>query len=212
LCDHGGTRVPWGVAITSTAVIIDNFDSFTYNIAQYLAVAGARTVVLRNTAELADIVAAGPTHLVLSPGPGTVDDPASYGVTFQALDHYLGRLPILGVCLGHQAIGRYFGGKITQLAEVRHGHLSPVRQIGRPALFSGVAPEFPAMRYHSLAVDPDTLPAELRITARSLDDDVVMAFEHVDLPVHGVQFHPESIGTPDGLAILANLLTLGGSR
>jgi anthranilate synthase/aminodeoxychorismate synthase-like glutamine amidotransferase len=189
-------------------VVLDNFDSFTYNLVQYLAVAGARPVVLRNTAELGEIAARHPTHLVLSPGPGSVEDPGSYGVCLAALAHYAGRIPVLGVCLGHQAIGRFYGARTTRLATVRHGHVSEVRLRRTSRLFAGVPGGFSAMRYHSLAVEAATLPGELRLVATADDDGCVMAVEHTEHPVYGVQFHPESIGTPTGQLIIDNFLSV----
>ncbi|GAB3058984.1 anthranilate synthase component II [Micromonospora schwarzwaldensis] len=193
-------------------VVLDNFDSFTYNLVQYLAVAGARPTVLRNTAELHEIAARRPTHLVLSPGPGSVENPGSYGVCLAALAHYTGRIPVLGVCLGHQAIGRFYGARTTRLATVRHGHVSTIRLRRTSRIFAGVPSGFPAMRYHSLAIAAATLPDDLRLVASADDDECVMAVEHARQPVYGVQFHPESIGTPAGQLIIENFLSVTGSR
>jgi anthranilate synthase/aminodeoxychorismate synthase-like glutamine amidotransferase len=193
-------------------VVVDNYDSFTYNLVQAVAIAGGEPVVLRNAVGLADVVAAAPDLVMLSPGPGTVEDPASYGVCLDALRHFAGRVPILGVCLGHQAIGYAYGAKIRRLDTVRHGYVSQVRVVAPSALLPDVDSVFGAMRYHSLVVDETTLPPELAVTAYASDDGAVMAMEHTELPVYGVQFHPESIGTPTGPALIANFISQSVTR
>lgn len=189
-----------------SVVIIDNNDSFTYNIAHYVALAGYSYRVLNNSATLTDIMAAHPTHLILSAGPGNVDDASSYGVSAAALEYYAARIPILGVCLGHQLIGKSYGAQVHRLPTVRHGWVSKIRRTGPSVLFTGVTEVFTGMRYHSYVVDADTLPRQLRITAVSEEDGEVMALQHEELAIFGVQFHPDSIGTDEGPAIIRNFL------
>jgi anthranilate synthase component 2 len=189
-----------------SVVIIDNSDSFTYNIAHYVALAGHSFRVLGNNTALTDITATNPTHLILSPGPGNVDDASSYGVSAAALEYYAARIPVLGVCLGHQLIGKSYGAAVRRLPIVRHGWVSKIRQTGLSTLFTGVTEVFTGMRYHSYVVDAGTLPKQLRITALSEEDGEIMALQHEELTVFGVQFHPESIGTDEGLTIIRNFL------
>ncbi len=183
-------------------LLIDNFDSFVYNLAQAFGALGADPVVVRSDSSLEDLVAIAPEALVVSPGPGTPDDA---GVSVDAIKHFGGKVPVLGVCLGHQCIGAAFGGRIDR-AEVGpvHGKTSEITHDGN-GVFAGIASPMVATRYHSLAIDEGSFPPDLAITARSLDG-VVMAVRHKSLAVEGVQFHPESVMTPDGPALLKNFL------
>ena len=184
-------------------VLIDNYDSFTYNLVQYLGEQGAEVLVHRHDAiDVAGIAALAPTHLVVSPGPRTPDEA---GISVEAIRALAGRVPILGVCLGHQAIGQAFGGRVVRGREPVHGKTSEIHHDGL-AVFAGLANPMTATRYHSLVVDPAGAP-DLVVTARS-DDDVVMGLRHRELPVEGVQFHPESILTGAGRPLLANFLAL----
>jgi anthranilate synthase component 2 len=182
-------------------VVVDNYDSFTYNLVQGLGALGAELVVRRNDAVDTDGIAAlSPDAIVLSPGPGRPEDA---GVTPAVVAAFAGRVPILGVCLGHQAICASFGGTIVRAPEVVHGKPSDVRHVGT-GLYAGVPDPFVAGRYHSLVVDRSSLPDELEVTAWT--DDVVMGVAHRTLRVEGVQFHPESVLTDEGPRVLANFL------
>jgi anthranilate synthase/aminodeoxychorismate synthase-like glutamine amidotransferase len=189
-------------------LLVDNYDSFTWNLAQALGVllAGrAELRVQRNDTLTADqIRALAPTHLVISPGPG---DPDQAGVSLGAIAALAGRAAILGVCLGHQAIGQAFGGKVVRAPRVMHGKTSPIRHDGSD-LFAGLPDPLSAARYHSLVVDEPSLPPDLAVTARADGGGEVMALAHRALPIRGVQFHPESYLTPDGERLLANFLAL----
>lgn len=189
-------------------VIVDNYDSYVFNLFQRLGVlAGVEPTVLRNDrTSVGEIRSLQPTHLVISPGPGTPSDPAWFGIGAALIRELGPTTPLLGVCLGHQGIVSAFGGAIIRAARVMHGRTSLVRHTGS-ALFAGIPSPFPAMRYHSLIADPRALPACLEVTATT-EDGVIMAVEHRELPLRGVQFHPESIGTPDGDRLLANFLSL----
>ena len=191
--------------------VLDNYDSFTYNLVQYLGELGEEPVVYRNDAlSVADVLALKPTAAVLSPGPRT---PAQAGILVPLVRALAGQVPVLGVCLGHQAIGEAFGGKIVRAPRLMHGKTCPIVH-SNDELFYGVPSPFTAMRYHSLIVDPDSLPAELVVTAMSDpasrsgtgDASEIMAMKHRDHPTYGVQFHPESIGTEHGKRILDNFL------
>ena len=183
-------------------LVIDNYDSFTYNLVQYLGELGAEPVVRRNDQiTVEEIAVAGFTGLVISPGPG---EPKGAGITLDAIRKLGGRLPILGVCLGHQAIGEAYGGRIVRAPRPIHGKASRVHHDGR-GLFQGVPAELDVARYHSLVIEPATCPAELEITARTADG-IIMGVRHRTLPVEGVQFHPESVLTSSGMTILANFL------
>jgi len=192
--------------------VLDNYDSFTYNLVQYLGELGAEPRVERNDAVTADdVLAAGPRGVVISPGPGV---PERAGISVDLVRAAAAaRMPLLGVCLGHQAIAVAFGARVSRAPRLMHGKSSPVRHDGTGVL-AGVPSPFVAMRYHSLVVEPETLPADLVATAWSADrddDPEVMAVRHRDLPIHGVQFHPESIGTDAGRGILRNFLDACGT-
>jgi anthranilate synthase component 2 len=197
--------------LTETAdtnlLVIDNYDSFTYNLVQYLGELGAELRVERNDAiTLDEIAALKPAGIVLGPGPGT---PKDAGITLDVIRRFGATTPILGVCLGHQAIGEAYGGKVVRAPRgVMHGKTSNVRHDGS-ALFMKVPNPLSVMRYHSLVVEPTTFPTALAVTATAADDpSEVHALQHRSHPVYGVQFHPESIGTPDGLQILRNFLSI----
>ncbi len=184
-------------------VLIDNYDSFTYNLVQYLGELGAEVLVHRHDAiDVAGVAALEPTPLVVAPRPKT---PAEAGISVDAIRELAGRVPILGVCLGHQAIGQAFGGRVVRGREPVHGKVSEVHHDGA-TVFAGVENPMTATRYHSLVVDPSEAP-DLVVTARC-DGDVVMGLRHRELPVEGVQFHPESILTGAGHALLSNFLAL----
>ena len=189
-------------------LVIDNYDSFTFNLVQYLGELGVRPVVRRNDAITVDeIGAAAPHAIVLSPGPCT---PADAGVTLPTIRRWGGAIPILGVCLGHQAVGAAYGGRVVRASRVMHGKTSRI-QHGGDGLFRGIPSPLEVMRYHSLTVERETLPSELRVLATGIDDAAeIQALQHESHPVWGVQFHPESIFTRSGKQLLANFLELAG--
>jgi len=183
-------------------LMIDNYDSFTYNLVQYLGELGADVEVVRNDAiTLDEIEARAPDHIVVSPGPCT---PSEAGISVPLIQRFAGCVPILGVCLGHQAIGQAFGGRVVRAARVMHGKLSPVDHRGE-GVFEGLPSPFNATRYHSLAIERDSLPAALEVTATA-DDGEIMGVRHRTHAVEGVQFHPEAILTEHGKRLLANFL------
>ena len=183
-------------------LMIDNYDSFTYNLVQYLGELGADVRVYRNDAiTLAEIAAWEPSHIVVSPGPCT---PNEAGISVDLIRAFAGKVPILGVCLGHQAIGQAFGGRIVRAQRVMHGKLSPVAHDGRGS-FTGLPSPLAATRYHSLAIERASLPADLEVTATA-DDGEIMGVRHRRFAVEGVQFHPEAILTEHGKRLLANFL------
>jgi anthranilate synthase/aminodeoxychorismate synthase-like glutamine amidotransferase len=183
-------------------LMIDNYDSFTYNLVQYLGELGADVIVRRNDAiDVAGARALQPDALVISPGPCT---PREAGISLELLRAMAGELPVLGVCLGHQCVGEAFGGRVVRAARLMHGKTSPVRHDGA-TIFDGLPNPFEAMRYHSLLVDPGSLPASLEVSAQT-DEGEIMGLRHRALPIEGVQFHPESIGTADGKRLLKNFL------
>ena len=183
--------------------LIDNYDSFTYNLAQYLGELGAEVEVHRHDAITpAALAAKNPSHLVISPGPGY---PRDAGISLETIRTFAGRIPILGVCLGHQCIGEAFGGRIVRFTPM-HGKTSPITHDGG-GLFTGLPNPFRATRYHSLVVDGSDLPASLQITATTAPD-LIMAVKHKHWPIFGVQFHPESILTEGGHRLLQNFLTM----
>jgi anthranilate synthase component 2 len=184
-------------------LVIDNYDSFTYNLVQYLGELGAAVTVMRNDAVTLDTIAqARPERIVISPGPGRPEDA---GITMDVI-RQLGRdTPIFGVCLGHQAIGAVFGGSVVRASVPMHGKTSTIEHNGR-GVFSGLTAPFLASRYHSLVVREEGLPDDLEVTARTQGDGIIMGLRHRTLPIHGVQFHPESILTGEGRRILRNFL------
>jgi len=187
-------------------LVIDNYDSFTYNLVQYLGELGAEVVVRRNDAiTVEEIAAMAPSAMVLSPGPCA---PAQAGITVEAIRALGDRIPILGVCLGHQAIGEAYGGHVIRAARAVHGKTSRINHDGRD-LFAGLPSPLEVGRYHSLVVERSTLPATLKVVATSMDDpNEIHALRHVTHPVWGVQFHPESVLTPNGKQLLRNFLDL----
>ena len=185
-------------------LMIDNYDSFTYNLVQYLREMAADVRVARNDAlTVADVAALAPQAIVISPGPGR---PENAGICCDVIRTFSGRVPLLGVCLGHQAIGLTFGGKIIHAKRLMHGKTSEITTDGK-GIFEGINRPLTVMRYHSLAVDAQSLPPELVITARA-EDGEVMGIRHRDHPTEGIQFHPESIMTPSGKKLLRNFLKL----
>jgi para-aminobenzoate synthetase component 2 len=189
-------------------LLIDNYDSFTYNLYQYFCELGAEVKVMRNDRlTLTDIEKLAPSHLVISPGPCTPDQA---GISLQAITHFSGHLPILGVCLGHQAMAQAFGAKIVRARQAIHGKTSPVRHTGQ-SVFSGLNNPLTVTRYHSLVVSPETLPDCFEVTAwteREGGRDEIMGIMHKTLPLHGVQFHPESILSEQGHQLLDNFLKI----
>ncbi|MGL9760296.1 MAG: aminodeoxychorismate synthase component II [Symbiopectobacterium sp.] len=187
-------------------LLIDNYDSFTYNLYQYFCELGAEVLVKRNDAiTLTDIEVLTPTHLVISPGPCT---PNYAGISLATIRHFADKLPILGVCLGHQAIGQAFGARVVPAHQVMHGKTSVIQHTGS-GVFSGLALPLTVTRYHSLVIDPASLPAEFDVTAwteREGERDEIMGIRHCTLPLAGVQFHPESILSEQGHQLLQNFL------
>jgi anthranilate synthase/aminodeoxychorismate synthase-like glutamine amidotransferase len=188
--------------------VLDNYDSFTYNLVQYLGELGEEVVVRRNDqVSLGEIEAMHPARIALSPGPCT---PQEAGISIELIRHFAGKLPILGVCLGHQAIGAAFGGNIIRATNLMHGKTSQVEHDGR-TIFRGVPSPITCTRYHSLIVEETTLPPALEITARAVERNgstVIMGVRHRQVPIEGVQFHPESVLTQSGKQIVANFLKL----
>ena len=183
-------------------LLIDNYDSFTYNLAQYFGSLGSKIKVVRNDQiTLDEIERLNPARLVISPGPGT---PASAGISKKAIERFSGRIPILGVCLGHQCIGEVFGAFIVPAKEIMHGKTSCINHDGR-GVFKDIPQRIKATRYHSLIIKAEDIPKELIVSARS-DDQTIMAIKHMNHPTYGVQFHPESIATEFGIKILENFL------
>ena len=185
-------------------LLIDNYDSFTYNLFHYLGELGAEVKVVRNDEiSAAQALAMKPQGIVLSPGPCT---PNEAGICLEVIKQAGGHMPILGVCLGHQAIGQVYGGKVVRAPEPMHGKVSRVHHTGK-SVFRGLNNDFLATRYHSLTIDPPSMPASLEVTATS-EDGVIQGVMHKSHPVHGVQFHPESIASENGHALLANFLQI----
>jgi len=183
-------------------LLIDNYDSFTYNLVQAFLVLGADVQVYRNDAiTVPEALALNPTHLCISPGPGT---PRDAGISMDMIRAFAGRVPVFGVCLGHQAIVEVFGGKVVRAGRLMHGKTSPVEHDGR-GLFVGLPQPCEVGRYHSLIAQPESLPAVLRVSARTPEGEI-MGVRHRDLAVEGVQFHPESVLTPEGPQLLRNFL------
>ena len=189
-------------------LLVDNRDSFVYNLARYVGELGHERVVLRSDQlDLDGIRARAPSHIVLSPGPGT---PADAGISNAVVEHFAGRIPILGVCLGHLCLGEVFGGRVVRARRPLHGKTSPVTHDGR-GVFEGLPNPLRAARYHALVLDPERVPEVLEVTARS-EEDEVMAVRHREVPVVGLQFHPESIASDAGHELLANFLRLAGFK
>jgi anthranilate synthase/aminodeoxychorismate synthase-like glutamine amidotransferase len=186
-------------------LVIDNYDSFTYNLVQYLGELGETVEVRRNDRVTVQQIEAElrPERIVISPGPGTPD---TAGITLEVIERFAGKVPLLGVCLGHQAIGQAFGGRVIRAPELMHGKSSEVIHDGK-TIFAGLTDRFQAGRYHSLIVEKESLPASLEISAHTADD-IIMGLRHRELKVEGVQFHPESILTSEGKQLLANFLKL----
>jgi anthranilate synthase/aminodeoxychorismate synthase-like glutamine amidotransferase len=186
-------------------LVIDNYDSFTYNLVQYLGELGAQIVVRRNDeATIEQLRALGHARVVISPGPGR---PEQAGVSLDVIREFGPRMPLLGVCLGHQAIGLAFGGEVMRAPLPIHGKTSTVEHDGK-GVFAGLAGTLQAGRYHSLVVGEPTLPKELEVTARTKEDGLIMGLRHRTMPIHGVQFHPESVLTNEGRRILRNFLEM----
>lgn len=191
-----------------TVLLIDNYDSFTYNLYQYLAELGADVVVRRNDqVTMEECRALNPSHIVISPGPG---DPDEAGISRDVIRAFAGKVPVLGVCLGHQCIYDVYGGRVEGAGEIKHGKTSAIHHDGK-GVFRGLPNDFRAVRYHSLAGTPATLPAELEVTAES-EGGVIMGVRHRKLKVEGVQFHPESIATEHGKELLKNFLAEEGGE
>jgi anthranilate synthase/aminodeoxychorismate synthase-like glutamine amidotransferase len=189
-------------------LLVDNYDSFTYNLVQAFLVLGADVLVHRNDAiTVAEAEALAPTHLCISPGPGT---PQDAGVSIAMIKAFAGRIPVFGVCLGHQSIVEALGGEVVRAGRLMHGKVSPVEHDGR-GIFAGVPQPFAAGRYHSLIARPESLPSVLEVSARTAEGEI-MGVRHRELAVDGVQFHPESILTPDGPKIMGNFLALRSGR
>jgi anthranilate synthase/aminodeoxychorismate synthase-like glutamine amidotransferase len=188
--------------MSARILLIDNYDSFTYNLVQAFLVLGAEVEVHRNDAITVEAALAGThSHLVISPGPGT---PRDAGVSMAMIRAFAGRIPIFGVCLGHQSLVEVFGGNVVRASRLMHGKVSPVTHDGK-GLYSGLPAQFSAGRYHSLIAEPQSIPAALEVTARTPEGEI-MGVRHRSLPVEGVQFHPESVLTPEGPNLMANFL------
>jgi anthranilate synthase component 2 len=194
-------------------LMIDNYDSFTYNLVQYFGELGETVTTIRNDqATLVELIELNPDHVVISPGPC---DPDQAGISLQVIDYFAGLVPILGVCLGHQAIGQAFGGRIIRAPKVMHGKTSPIHHDGQ-VIFLGLNQPLIQTRYHSLVIDPATVPDCLEVTAWSHDEldepEAIMGIRHQTLTVEGVQFHPESIASQQGHELLRNFLAVQGGQ
>lgn len=190
-------------------LILDNYDSFVYNLAQYVGALGAEPLVLRNDGVTVDEVEElSPERIIVSPGPGSPADERSFGVCTNVLRGISKDVPTLGVCLGHQGIGYAFGAKVGRAPRIMHGKTSRIVHDGKGVL-QGVASPLQATRYHSLVVQKEGLPPELKVTALALDDAEIMGLRHSQYPIEGVQFHPESIMTPEGMKIVRNFIQKG---
>jgi anthranilate synthase/aminodeoxychorismate synthase-like glutamine amidotransferase len=192
------------VSAAPQLLLIDNYDSFTYNLVQAFLVLGAEVHVYRNDLIGVDeAMALNPSHLVISPGPGT---PRDAGISMRMIEAFAGRVPIFGVCLGHQSVVEVFGGKVVRAARLMHGKVSPVAHDAK-GLYAGMPQDFQAGRYHSLIAEPKSIPAVLEVTSRTAQGEI-MGVRHRSLPIEGVQFHPESVLTPDGPTLMSNFLKL----
>lgn len=189
-------------------IIIDNYDSFIYNLYQYIRELGHEVTVFRNDKiSCTELAALAPTHLVISPGPCS---PREAGIAVEAVKHFAGRIPVLGVCLGHQCIGETFGGRVIRAPQVMHGQSSPVWHDGK-TIYAGISSPFAAGRYHSLCVERHSLPDDLEVSAWTREGEI-MGLRHRLYTVEGVQFHPESVLTPMGKVLLANFLNIKGGK
>jgi anthranilate synthase/aminodeoxychorismate synthase-like glutamine amidotransferase len=194
--------------VSTRLLLIDNYDSFTYNLVQGFMVLGAEVIVHRNDAlTVEQALALAPTHLCISPGPGT---PHQAGVSIAMIRAFAGRIPVFGVCLGHQSITEAFGGRVVRAPRLMHGKTSPIEHDGG-GVFAGVPSPCEVGRYHSLIAAVESLPAELVVTARTAEGEI-MGLRHRELNVEGVQFHPESVLTPEGPAMMKNFLAMSGAR
>jgi anthranilate synthase component 2/para-aminobenzoate synthetase component 2 len=190
--------------MTPKVLLIDNYDSFTYNLVQAFMMQGADVDVHRNDAiDVEQALLRDHTHLVISPGPGT---PRDAGISMRMIEAFAGRIPIFGVCLGHQSLVEVFGGKVVRAGRLMHGKVSPVAHDGK-GLYAGMPQNFEAGRYHSLIADADSIPAVLEVTSRTAQGEI-MGVRHRSLPIEGVQFHPESVLTPEGPILMANFLKI----
>jgi anthranilate synthase component 2 len=185
-------------------LIIDNYDSFTYNIVQYVGSLGFQMEVHRNDKIAIDEINSSISHIIVSPGPCTPDDA---GISVEIIQNYHDKIPILGICLGHQAIGQAFGSKIIKAKNLMHGKIDLIEHTQSP-IFKEIDTEFMATRYHSLIIDEESLVSDLQIDARSKNDNYIMSVSHKTSPTYGIQFHPESIETPNGIQILENFLNI----
>jgi anthranilate synthase/aminodeoxychorismate synthase-like glutamine amidotransferase len=186
----------------ASVLLIDNYDSFTYNLVQGFLILGAEVDVHRNDSiSVPQAQARSYTHLVISPGPGS---PRDAGISMQMIEAFAGRLPILGVCLGHQSLVEVFGGRVLRAGRLMHGKVSEIVHDGR-GLYTGMRQNFSAGRYHSLIADPGSMPPQLQVTSRTPEGEI-MGVRHTSLPIEGVQFHPESVLTPDGQQLLGNFV------
>lgn len=189
-------------------LILDNYDSFTYNLYQYIAELGGKPVVYRNDEiTVEEITKMDPTHIVISPGPGRPENPQDFGVCGEVIKHFGPSKPILGVCLGHQGLATVYGGNTMQAPTIMHGKTSQIT-LSKNKLFKGMPLEIQAMRYHSLIVEKKTLPKCLEVIATEDKEKIIMGLKHKKYQSFGIQFHPESIGTPEGKAILKNFLKI----
>lgn len=194
-----------------SVLLVDNYDSFTHNLAQLLGVAGADVHVVRNDAiDLGGVRALAPTHIVLSPGPGNPTNERDFGICRVLIEELAPTTPLLGVCLGHQGLAACLGAEVVRAPAVVHGKTSWVEHDGT-GIFTGLPREIEVMRYHSLLIDEASLPPAFRVTSRTVDDGLIMGIAHRQWPAQGVQFHPESIGTPDGLAMMQSFLAGEGA-
>jgi len=204
----GALEISSMMRVRAVLLMIDNYDSFTYNVVQYFGELGAQVQVFRNDAiSIAEIESLGPAQIVISPGPCT---PSEAGISMEVISHFAGRIPLLGICLGHQSIGQVYGGEIIRAKKVMHGKLSAIHHSGQ-GVFTDLTIPFMATRYHSLVVDAKSLPDCLDVTAWTEDEngdiDEIMGVRHKELAVEGVQFHPESILSEHGHALLNNFLS-----